>query len=75
MILNLTLDRIEGDKAVLKEEDGTVIHWPKDKLPANAKEGAVFSFTISGDRNQELDNRKLAKDILNEILNPEDQVT
>jgi hypothetical protein len=66
----LTIDRFEGDLAVLITEDKKSITWPKDKLPKSAKEGAVLSFYITNDINKSETDRKLAKNILNEILNP-----
>lgn len=70
MRINLTIDRLEGDKAVLKSEDGQTIIWPKDKLPLEAKEKNVLTFTVDSDKKSEEEKKNLAKDILNEILNP-----
>lgn len=71
MILTLIIDRFEGEQAVLKTEKNETIVWPKNQLPIGSKEGSVLTFAITGEG--EKDNRQLAKDILNEILNPEDQ--
>lgn len=68
MILKLTLDRVEGEQAVLKTEDGATIVWPKNKLPAEAKEGSVLEFQIKDDQTAELEKKEMAKTILNEIL-------
>lgn len=68
MNINLTIDRFELDKAVLKTEDGQSIIWPKNNLPENAREGTVLNFNILTDLETEKDKRKLAKEILNEIL-------
>lgn len=68
MTIKLTLDRIEGERAVLKTEDGITIVWPKNKLPVEAKEGAVLEFQIKDDRTAELKKKEMAKTILNEIL-------
>lgn len=69
MNLTLTVDRIEEDKAVLLTDDNKEIIWPTKKLPENIHEGQVLYINISdvADR-KEGTNRKLAKDILNEIL-------
>jgi hypothetical protein len=72
MNLNLTIDRFEEDKAVLKTSDNKSIVWPKDKLPQSAQEGSVLSFVISGNAAADADSQELAKNILNEILNPDD---
>ena len=68
MNIKLTIDRFENDKAVLKIDDGDTIVWPKNKLPENAREGAVLNFNILTDAETEKDKRDLAKEILNEIM-------
>jgi len=71
MKLKLTIDRFEEDKAVLKTDDGFSIIWPKNKLPEDSHEGMVLIFNITDDAETEKNNKQLAKDILNEILNTE----
>lgn len=67
MKMRLTIDRIEGEKAVLKDDDGATIIWPTEKLPEESTEGSVLTFLITkGDSK----NNELAKDIINEIINP-----
>lgn len=68
MIVKLTLDRFEEDKAVLIADEGEQIIWPKNKLPENIHEGAVLNFDIKTDAEAEEAKRKTAKDLLNEIL-------
>ncbi len=68
MTILLTIDRFEGEKAVLKTKDNQTIIWPKDKLPADAREGALLVFRITSDQDQTEDRRRLAREILNEIL-------
>ena len=46
MNTKFTIDRFEGDKAVLRSEDGTVVVWPKNKLPDGAREGSALFFSI-----------------------------
>lgn len=72
MMIKLTIDRFESDQAVLKTEDNTAIIWPKEKLPKNINAGSVLLFTITNDAKDEEDSKKLAKDILNEILKTDD---
>jgi hypothetical protein len=67
MTIQLVIDRFEGDKAVLKFEKEIIV-WPKNKIPADAREGSVLNFDIHSDSEKEQTNKKLAKDILNEIL-------
>lgn len=76
MIINLILDRIEGDKAILKTEDKLTIVWPREKLPPGVFEGAYLTVAIASDQARNDSDRELAKDILNEILNaPEKPVS
>lgn len=65
-----TIDRFENDKAVLVLKNKETIIWPKNLLPNSAKEGAVLRIDINDDKLETEKNTKLAKDILNEILNP-----
>ncbi|MEK7097816.1 MAG: DUF3006 domain-containing protein [Patescibacteria group bacterium] len=69
MNTKFTIDRFEGDKAVLRSEDGTVVVWPKNKLPDGAREGSALFFSIQNKEGAEKENKNLAKKILNEILN------
>ena len=69
MNIKITIDRFEGNKAVLKTENNNEIIWPKDKLPEQAREGMVLNFNIQNNAQAEKEKKELAKDILNEILN------
>jgi len=69
MIIKLTIDRFEADKAVLITEDGAAIVWPKSKLPDGIHEGSALSFDIVEEREREKRDQQTAKDILNEIIN------
>ena len=68
MIFKLTIDRFEGERAILNSDDGDTVIWPKTKLPAEAKEGSVVEFRIKDDKLAEAEKREMAKKILNEIL-------
>ena len=70
MDMTVVIDRFEGNMAVLITKDKQAISWPQDKLPENAKEGAVLNIQISDDKIKTNDNKNLAKNILNEILTP-----
>ncbi|OQX70804.1 hypothetical protein B6D52_03450 [Candidatus Parcubacteria bacterium 4484_255] len=72
MIIKITVDRFEGDQAVLKTADNKTIVWPKNKLPKDAREGQGLLFTVTGNIESDEQSRQLAKDILNEILNSSD---
>lgn len=68
MFIQITIDRFEGDKAILKTNEGETIIWSKNKLPIEAKEGSVLNFKITSDLEEEKEKKALAKEILNEIL-------
>ncbi len=67
MIIKMVIDRFEGDKAVLVTADNENVIWPKNKLPENLSEGGTVMFVVSSGGGGD-DGKKLAKDILNEIL-------
>lgn len=69
MLIELTIDRFENEKAILKTENNEIIVWPKNKLPKNSKEGSIIAFSIADSNDQKNNNKQLAKNILNEILN------
>ena len=66
-----SLDRFEGDKAVLLDENDDELILPKKLLPKEIVEGKVLVLTISDKETAELEKEKQAKDILNEILDIE----
>lgn len=68
MLINLTIDRFEADKAVLATNDSTKIIWPKNKLPADVHEGSVLSFDITEAAEREKRDKQTAKDLINEII-------
>lgn len=68
MLIELTVDRFEEDKAVLAANDGQAIIWPKNKLPAEAREGSTLSFEITTSAEREKRDRQTAKDLINEII-------
>lgn len=70
MKINLTIDRFEEEKVVLISDEGEEIIWPKGSFPKDAKEGDVLAFAIRSDVEEKEEKKKLAKEILNEILNP-----
>lgn len=68
----LTLDRLEDDKAVLKTSDNETVIWPRSKLPNSAKDGSVYYISVKNLEEKEKNGHELAKDILNEILSEEE---
>ena len=63
-----SLDRFEGDKAVLLDENDEELILPKKLLPKEIVEGKVVVISISDNETKRLEKEKQAKDILNEIL-------
>lgn len=60
----------EGSSAVLRA-DGQELVVPRAELPKDAQEGAVIFLLVSQSASEEEAREKLAKSILNEILNNE----
>lgn len=58
-----TIDRFEGDLAVLQFEDGSEALWPASKLPAGSKEGNVLMISLSPDAAAEKELRDSISDI------------
>lgn len=69
--MRAVLDRFEGGSAILRLEGGPELVIPKEELPKEAKEGAALFLLISQSASEEEAREKLAKSILNEILNAE----
>ncbi len=69
MQIKLTLDRFEGDQAVLITSDGVAIIWPKNQLPSGMREGSALNFDIATEKDREQRDKETAKDIINEIIN------
>lgn len=64
------LDRFEESSAVLLI-DGQELIVPRTELPKDIKEGAVVFLLVCENPSEEKAREKLAKSILNEILNNE----
>jgi len=47
--LSLSIDRFEGNLAVLLTDDGTAINVPRALLPKGAKAGDILAVTIDRD--------------------------
>ena len=68
MIKKLTIDRFEGEEAILKTEDGRAARLPKDLLPADKSEGTVLHMLLMAEGEAGDEKKQLAKAILNEII-------
>ena len=67
MIIKLTLDRVEGEKAVLKTDDQT-INLPLKFLPQGSKGGDELKIEILKEGVETELKKTEAKEVLNEIL-------
>jgi predicted DNA-binding antitoxin AbrB/MazE fold protein len=66
--IKATIDRLEECFAVLRTEDAQEILWPLKNLPEGIKEGTAVRLVLSTNENDEEERKKLAKSLLNEIL-------
>lgn len=69
--LKATVDRIEEGKAVISFDNGQILLWPVENLPADTNEGSVVNINLTKSDIEEKDRENLAKDILNEIMSQE----
>lgn len=67
--INGVVDRFEGEFAVIILKDHQTIHWPKNKLSEDIKEGDAVWIRILHDKDLTKEREKLARKILEEILN------
>ncbi len=70
-----TIDRFEGDLAVIKLNDGQTLNWPKKMLPKETKEGGVIHLSLITSETNTKEREKIAKSILNELLKPKSKDT
>ena len=71
--LKATIDRFEGEKAVLILEDGQRLVVDKEKLDASLKEGDVVYLSFTFSARETADKEKSAKNILKQLLKREDE--
>ena len=57
-----------GEKVILENDDGKNLAWPIEELPEDAKEGDNIILTMNKNPETEEEEKLLAKNILNEIL-------
>ncbi|HLC64188.1 MAG TPA: DUF3006 domain-containing protein [Patescibacteria group bacterium] len=72
-IIKGVLDRFEGQQAVIKTEDDTEILWPIKKLPEDITAGNSLRISISANLDETSEKEELAKNMLNEILNVDEE--
>ena len=66
------LDRFEGKNAIIKTADEQEIGWPIKLLPDELKAGAEVKISLTLTQTNEESQGNLAKDMLNEIFNDQD---
>lgn len=69
-----TVDRFEGDYAILRLADSQEIIWPADLVPEELDEGAVVRLALIADGEETEERRTAAQDILNEIFSDEEEM-
>ena len=69
--MRLTIDRFEGDRAVLRTNAGQELVVPRGEIPAHAREGDILTVSFGTDGKATDVRAQRAKDILNEILGNE----
>lgn len=67
--IKVVIDRFEGKLAVLVTDDKQKILWPIKNLPDDVQEGSTVRLVISTTKTDQEEREKLAKTMLNEILN------
>jgi len=67
------IDRFEGDKTVIKLDDGQQVIWPASDLPEGLTEGDNLRLVILTAEHEGEERERIAKQILNEILKDQAQ--
>jgi len=62
------VEKFEDKWAVLILADNQKINWPIKDLPEDVKQGSRVRIIISSSASQEEERKKLAKELINEIL-------
>ena len=68
--MKVTIDRFEGNFAVCEQADRTMINIPKDKIPADAKEGDILVIegdSIKIDTEGTAKRKKVIDDLMNDL--------
>ncbi len=70
MKFKVIVDRIEGDKVVLIHNQQEIIVPKNFFVDREVREGQVWFLCVTQEVEEQKSDNQLAKDILNEILNP-----
>ncbi len=66
--IRATVDRFEGELAVLRTDDGQTINWPKTELATDIIEGSIVTLVALSDTAATANQRTQAHTLLNEIF-------
>ena len=69
MMIVFKVESITNQIANLRDQNNNLISWPQDKLPAGVTVGTEIFFHIHPQKDLINHEKKLAENILNEILN------
>lgn len=71
MDIKVTVDRIEGEYAVLliRKNEKYSIDWPVIYLPKTVQEGDILTFDIEKDKEKTEDAKKRVGNLLNKLKN------
>ena len=64
-----TVKAVEGDSAVLALANGETLRWPASLLPQDVGVGDTVRVIIHSSKTDEEERQRLAKEVLNELLN------
>jgi hypothetical protein len=70
--MKVTIDRFEGDFAVVEKTDRTIMNVKRSQLPADAKEGDILNIegdTFTIDAAETTKRKQKIKDLMKELWN------
>ena len=62
--LSCTLDRFEGNFAVLTTQNNQTINWPRENLPSDAEEGSQVKLVLFSEKTEKTEREETVKAIL-----------
>lgn len=68
MHCQLTVTRLETDRAILVNQQGQEFNWPADQLPVGSQVGTIFNCALVNPNNLDDSDQAMAKAMLNELL-------
>lgn len=68
MSIIVTIDRLEGEMAIIRLNDGQEINLPISELPAGAQEGSKLAMSLVHLAEEESKQIERARQLLNDLL-------